>query len=67
MQNSADRLLRLKEVLERIPVGKSTWWQGVRDGRFPQPIKLGPRTTCWRETDINALINNGEFSQTSSY
>ena len=40
-----------------IPVGKSTWWLGVRTGRFPRPIKLGPRTTCWRVEDIRDLIS----------
>jgi predicted DNA-binding transcriptional regulator AlpA len=39
-----------------IPVGKSSWWQGVRDGRFPKPVKLGPKTTAWRVEDIRALI-----------
>lgn len=39
-----------------FPVGKSTWWQGVKDGRFPKPVKLGPRTTAWRVEDIRALI-----------
>jgi prophage regulatory protein len=39
-----------------IPVGKSTWWQGVKDGRFPKPVKLGPRTTAWRVNDIRELI-----------
>lgn len=45
-----------------IPVGKSTWWQGVRTGRFPKPIKLSPRVTVWRVEDIRALIlkTNGE-------
>lgn len=42
-----------------IPVSKSTWWEGVKSGRFPKPIKLGPRTTAWRVEDINALIKNG--------
>ncbi len=42
-----------------IPVGKSTWWQGVRDGRFPQPVKLGPHITAWRVEDIRALIAKG--------
>jgi prophage regulatory protein len=28
-----------------IPVSKSTWWAGVKTGRFPKPIKLGPRIT----------------------
>jgi len=39
-----------------VPVCRSVWWQGVRDGRFPQPVKLGPRTTAWRVEDIRALI-----------
>lgn len=39
-----------------IPVKKSTWWQGVKSGRFPQPVKLGPRVTAWRVEDIRALI-----------
>ncbi len=39
-----------------IPVSKSTWWQGVRDGRFPKPHKLGPRTTVWKAEDILAIF-----------
>ncbi len=40
-----------------IPVGRSTWWAGVKSGRYPQPIKLGPRTTAWRVEDIRRLID----------
>lgn len=39
-----------------IPVSKSTWWAGVASGRFPKPVKLGPRTTAWRASEIRALI-----------
>lgn len=39
-----------------IPVKKSCWWAGVRSGRFPKPVKLGPRVTAWRVEDIRALI-----------
>lgn len=39
-----------------IPVCKSTWWAGVKTGRFPKPVKLGPKTTVWRAKDIRALI-----------
>ena len=39
-----------------IPVSKSTWWAGVKSGRFPKPVKLGPRTTAWRVEDIRSLI-----------
>jgi predicted DNA-binding transcriptional regulator AlpA len=41
-----------------IPVSKSTWWQGVKTGRFPKPIKIGPRITVWRVEDIRALIEH---------
>lgn len=42
-----------------IPVGKSTWWEGVKCGRFPKPVKLGPRITAWRVEDIRSLIATG--------
>ena len=51
--------LRLPSILAPggpIPVSKSTWWAGVKSGRFPQPVKLGPRITAWRVEDIRTLI-----------
>lgn len=53
------RLLRLPQVLEIIPVAPSTWWAGVKSGKYPKSIKLGPRTTAWRESEIQALVANG--------
>ena len=41
-----------------IPVSKSTWWVGVKTGRYPKPVKLGPRVTAWRVEDIRALIES---------
>ena len=40
-----------------IPVSRSTWWAGIKDGRYPKPVKLGPRITAWRVEDIRALIS----------
>ncbi|MCI0653582.1 MAG: AlpA family phage regulatory protein [Methylococcaceae bacterium] len=39
-----------------IPVSKSSWWSGVKSGRFPKPVKLGPRITAWKVSDILTLI-----------
>jgi len=39
-----------------IPVSKSAWWEGIKSGRYPKPVKLGPRTTAWRIEDIVALV-----------
>ena len=54
--------VRLKSIIAPIgpiPVGKFTWWAGVKDGRYPQPVKLGPRITTWRVKDIRALMDHG--------
>ncbi|MAF06370.1 MAG: AlpA family transcriptional regulator [Acidiferrobacteraceae bacterium] len=56
--------LRLSQILGNpktgtppiIPVSKSTWWAGVKTGRFPAPLKLGPMTTVWRAEDIRSLV-----------
>ena len=49
--------VRLPAVLAVFPVSRSTWWQGVKDGKFPKPHKLGPRVTAWKAEDIRALID----------
>lgn len=41
-----------------IPVSKATWYQGIRDGRFPKPIKLSKRISVWRVEDIRALVES---------
>ena len=50
-----ERLLRIGKVLEIIPVAKSTWWAGVKDGRFPEPVKLGG-ITAWKQSEVIALF-----------
>ena len=51
-----ERLLRVKQVVERLPISKSTWWFWVSSGKAPAGIKLSPKVTCWKESDINAMI-----------
>jgi predicted DNA-binding transcriptional regulator AlpA len=48
--------LRLPQVLSVIPLGKTVWWEGVKAGRFPKPVKLSARCIAWRAEDIRALI-----------
>ena len=56
--------LRLPQVLAIIPISKSVWWEGCKTGRFPKPVKLGPRTTAWRAEDITALVKRlGNFDE----
>ncbi len=56
----AEGFVRLPLILSLIPVSKSTWWSGCKSGRFPAPVKLGPRTTAWKVSDIRALIDQGK-------
>jgi len=39
-----------------IPVGRTTWLNGVKDGTFPKPHKLSDRVTVWKRADILALL-----------
>lgn len=50
-------LMRLHEVLQIIPIGKSTWWAGVKAGRYPKSVKEG-RSTFWRVEDIKHFIDS---------
>jgi prophage regulatory protein len=54
--------VRLSSILAPrgpLPISKSTWWMGVKQGRYPQPMKLGPRVTVWKAEDIWSLIESG--------
>jgi len=50
--------LREKQVLQLIPVGRTTWWAGVKSGKFPKAIKLSERVTAWKTGDIQKLIES---------
>jgi predicted DNA-binding transcriptional regulator AlpA len=65
---SVPHLLRLPQIIGRkatatepaipalIPIAKSAWWEGIKEGRFPPPIKLSRRAVAWRSEDIAAVI-----------
>ncbi|OUR68614.1 hypothetical protein A9Q73_03650 [Bermanella sp. 47_1433_sub80_T6] len=55
-QRTPEGYLRLPQVLELIPIGKSTWWKGCAAGMFPKPIKLSPRITVWIAKEILDFI-----------
>lgn len=60
------RLLRLKQIIGDLnakppipailPISKSSWWEGVKAGRYPKAIKIGANTTAWREDEVRALV-----------
>lgn len=67
---SATGLLRLPEVLAIFPVGKSTWYAGIAQGKYPKSVMLSPRIVAWKIQDIMQLIegvsNSREVTDTNS-
>lgn len=52
----ATGFMRVNQILKFIPIARSTWWDGVKRGIYPKPIKLSDRVTVWRAEDIRELI-----------
>lgn len=42
-----------------IPIGHATLWVWIKAGRFPAPVKIGPRVTAWRVEDVRAWLSSG--------
>ena len=55
---SDDALWRLPTVLQRYPVSRSSWWAGVKSGRYPAPIRISSRCVAWKASAIRDLINS---------
>ncbi len=53
------QMLTARESALILNIGVSTWWKGVKEGRFPTPIRFG-RSTRWRRADIEALFAPAE-------
>lgn len=61
MTDTPDRILRLKTVLERTGLSRSTMYRKIQNGTFPKNIQISARCTGWRETAVNAWLHNPMF------
>jgi predicted DNA-binding transcriptional regulator AlpA len=71
-------LLRLTQIIGRkatptkpalpaiIPVGRTSWWAGVKSGKYPQPVRLGGRMVAWRASDIAAIAGQPDADTTTT-
>lgn len=55
--------VRLAQILNVIPMGKSTWWNRVKDGVYPKPTKFGAKLSMWKVEDIRKILANPENYQ----
>ena len=53
----ASRLLKFKDVMDRVALSRAAIYRRLDKGQFPKPIDLGPNCPRWREADINAYID----------
>lgn len=53
---SSNRLLRLPQVLEMVPLAKASIYRRIAEGAFPAPVKSG-RTSMWRECEVDEWCN----------
>lgn len=66
-ESEIPRFRRLKQIIGDpkaeppiqpiLPISKSSWWDGVKSGRFPKAVKIGANTTVWREDEIRSLVD----------
>lgn len=53
----ADKIIRRPDVERITGLGRSTIYDWMARGEFPQPVKLGARAVGWRESDIQAWLD----------
>ena len=55
---SDQELLKLKDVLRIIPISKATLYNGIKEGRYPKPVKIGVKAVAWRKQDIDEYLRS---------
>lgn len=51
-----ERLLRLRQVQDRVPIGRATIYKRMAAGTFPKTVDLGGGIVAWRESEIEQWI-----------
>jgi prophage regulatory protein len=63
---SPERILRLKSVLDRTGLSRSTLYRKIQRGTFPRQLKISDRCAGWRESDVEVWLRNPVFSSTTA-
>ncbi|ATY30944.1 helix-turn-helix transcriptional regulator [Sphingomonas psychrotolerans] len=67
MTDTPDRILRLKTVLERTGLSRSTMYRKMQNGTFPRNLQISMRCTGWRESAVNEWIRNPIFYEAKGH
>ena len=56
-----DRIIRIRTVLDRTGLSRSTLYRKIGEGTFPRQLKLGQHSAGWRESAVNEWVRNPMF------
>ncbi|MGH6617218.1 helix-turn-helix transcriptional regulator [Sphingomonas sp.] len=59
--DTPDRILRIKTVLERTGLSRSTMYRKMQNGTFPKNVQISTRCAGWRESAVTAWMRNPIF------
>lgn len=52
----AIKALNLKGVIEKVTLGKTAIYAGIKNGTFPAPAKIGERRSAWLESEVDQWL-----------
>lgn len=58
LTRKGDSILRLPEVEKRTGLRRASIYRRAAAGTFPKPVRLGPNSTGWLESEIDTFIAN---------
>ena len=61
MTDEPDRILRIKTVLDRTGLRRTTLFRKMGNGTFPCQLRISARCAGWRESAVNAWLKNPVF------
>ena len=56
--DSGSRILRLRAVLERTGLSRSTLYRKIERGTFPRQVRISERCIGWRESELERWLRN---------
>lgn len=59
--DNADRILRLRAVLERTGLSRSTLYRKIQEGTFPGQVRIAARCVGWRESAVTEWLQDPLF------
>ena len=52
------RLMTLKTVGEKCALARSSIYDLMASDNFPRPVRIGPKSVRWRDTDVDEWLDN---------